>query len=407
MKRIVALVLVACMMMLCAAFAEGDRVVLQNGQAPAVVGAAIYDAAGTKVADVEEGALELVDVHNRADCETLAAAYEASMADVHFSDAAAGLKDALNAALAGVNMTAYDVVMNEMFCAEMSDELAAQLVDGAYVQVTVEMAPEQTMPLAIVDAANGGVVEFTAEGTNVTLTVADEGVYGFVGQILPSEVEDETIVGVIEVEAPISPEREPGNANPSVKLKPAPGLKPGKGDERLGEFIDRVTGEIVPLYDKIIIAAVSDGEYVADILTHEHLEWAFDGIVAAADLGELPSAEGTIAEALDAVLADMNLTHDQMIVRDLFEISVYGEYVEYFYNEDNCLEVIFDANIDAADPFAVLCSADSENWSVVPAEDVVVNADGTVTLRLEDMGAIAFLVDAEDVYTDAAVTSPN
>ena len=62
MKRIVALVLVACMMMLCAAFAEEDRVVLQNGQAPAVVGAAIYDAAGTKVADVEEGALELGDL---------------------------------------------------------------------------------------------------------------------------------------------------------------------------------------------------------------------------------------------------------------------------------------------------------------------------------------------------------
>ena len=71
------------------------------------------------------------------------------------------------------------------------------------------------------------------------------------------------------------------------------------------------------------------------------------------------------------------------------------------------MELTFDANLDPNKPLVVIYSADSEHWGILDQSNVTFNADGTVTLKLYDLGVVAFLVEAEfDVNEAEAVQAP-
>jgi len=386
MKKLFALVLVVCMMMTGVAFAE----IVQDELPPVVVGAAVKDADGNVVAD--NAAVVLDDIHNRAtaaNSAVMVAAYNAAMASHHFSDMD-NLHDELNAVLADIDSHAYNLVATEMFNVALEGELA----EGNAISLTIES--ECTVAIATADGVEWHVVEAVDNGDGTaTINLKQAGVVVLL-QLIAVEEETEAVVEETEV-VEESEESEDKNFTPSVSGKAAP--------EMTSSAICDANGEVIVEIPELVITALSERDKAIDILTHEHLEWAYDAILAAEDVGDLKASETeNIAAAIDAALEGTGLDHSKVVVKELFELSLYGANIANLYVEGNYTMVTLAVDVDLEAPFVVLCSHNSDNWHVVDAENVTINANGTVTLRLLDLGSIAFLVEAE---ADAAVVSPN
>lgn len=430
MKKLVALIVCLCMLLTATAFCEAD--LLQNEMPPMLVKAELDN--GTEAVEVlDDGSLVLTDVsaRNEAEMARLTAAYEGVMGGVHFSDVPSMLHEDvvkldINEALKGTEeeLTAHDLVMIELFDIAVGEELTEKLVDGAYLEMTLEMPENQAMPMMLLftpDGAEWRVYEdWNIAGDNtLAVRVTEGGVMAFLKVELSSE--DEIVDEDAEVTDPegvFTPnDNQNPNFTPSVSGKPAPSLKTETGVDGVSYVatIYTKTGEVVaniPDYDYLLVTPVSESQFNADIMTHEHLQWAYDLILNCTNVGELLSADGenTIAAEIDAMLLAMNaeLTHEQLVVRDLFEATVYGEYVDHMYNEDHYIAMTFLTDVDPEETLVVLCSEDSVHWYPVPAENVTVNSDGSVTLRTEGLGVFAFLVEAEaELNAEEAVSSPN
>jgi len=457
MKKFFLMVLAVCMLMSMVAFAEQSPV-LQDEQPPMVVtyvneageviAARICDKDGNVLAEIkDDGSLVMTDVHFRETAEIeivvtrLTNAYNSVMDDVHHADVECKLHDHdvkvdIDTVLSAIDheMDSHDLVMYEMFDVMIPDEAAALLVDGNYLELTLEVTQEhQNQPLITI---------FTGDGTEwMVLPTEDAGEDRFTvrmpkrGTIALLSDGRETMGIGQEVQRVVAviPGEDAGeygidlsNFTPSVSGKSAPQMVTFVGED--GEvyvgYIRNRTGDVeikVPDRNYILITSVAERNHIVDIQTHEHLEWSYDRIIAAEDVGELYTEHdlslpledhehGTIAGLLDATLAEMglDLTHDQLVVKDLFEVSAYGDYLHHLYDEEYYLEVTFDANLDPNKPVVVIHSPDSKHWHVHPIDDVAMNADGTITLQMYDLGAVAFLVEAEEVVNEeTAVQSPN
>ena len=436
MKKFVAMMLLVCMLMTAAAFAE--RTVLQDEQAPMLVAAELYDAEGKRVAEIEENDVVLTDVYFREPVERLVGAYEGVMGGVHYSDVSCLVHDdhavqaEINEILAAIeeDFDAFDLVMYELYDVVLAEEVAAQMVDGGYAKLTFELISEESLPLITLftpDGVKWEVIDATAEDGNCfSVELNEGGVIALlcdgreamgIGKDAEPEVEEDEFI--------FNEDDEPGyhtGFTPSVTGKPAPELVEAEdesGEPYIGYISVMVSAEdgeatfekvYIPNRNYVLVTPVSECDYVADIQTHEHLEWAYDIILNAENAGALPTVGGVLADAMNAELAanGFELTCDQMVVKDLFEVTMYGDYVEYMYDENNYLCVTFNVGRDADEPFIVMYSADSVNWNVLTGDNVKVNDNGSVTLKLYDLGAVAFLVEGDaEIDAEAAVQSPN
>ncbi len=453
MKKLAALVMVVCMMFGTVVLGNAEeRVLLQDRQAPKIVTttneanetivANICDAQGNVIAQVkDDGSVMLTDVNQRKKLENevvvkrLTDTYLGVMDGVHHSDVTCRLhehevKVDINAVLASLNheMNAHDLVMYELFDIMIADDVAAELVDGNYLELTLEVAEGQGIPLIIIFSADGvewQVIPHEDAGDNsqFVLKLTESGAVALLcdGTEMMGIGED---VEEVITEVPgdeIVTEVPGGNFTPSASGKPAPTVvtvTTTEGEVYVGYIYSSVDEDVkipVPNKNYVITTAVSERGYTMDIQTYEHLEWAYDSILEAADVGDLPADnhEGTIASDIDAVLAGMNLdlTHDDLVVKDLFEVTAYGDYVHYLYDDNYYLQITFDAKMNPGQHLVVIHSPDSEHWHIHDPNEVEVNADGTVTLNMYDLGAVAFLVeatdDAADLNTQGAVQSPN
>ena len=444
MKRFFALMLVLCMLLGAAAMAE-TRVVLQDEMPPMVVTSAnaageiivakVCDATGNVLAEVkEDGSLQLTDVHFRslvsdsAISARLGASYVGVMEDVHHSDVECKLhqhevkvdiNDILNSLQ--LSLDAHDLVMFELYDVALHGDAAIALAqaEGNYVEITFALNEYQPMPAIImytVDGENWQVIKHT-DGAGKTFTVqlpAD----GTIALLADGTAAMGIGADPSDDDPSLPAGDQPGNNfTPSVSGKDAPAIvtsEDANGEAIVGHIISDDGSLNVPVPDRnyVVPTAVSERDYTADIQTHEHLEWAYDSILNAADVGDLYTGLdlATIAAQLDEVLAKQGLgiTHDQLVVKDLFEVTAYGDYVDYLYDPANYLEITFDANLGGAKLLAVIHSADSVHWHVHPIEEFAVSANGYVTLKMYDMGAVAFLVEGEEVVNAAdAVQSPD
>lgn len=455
MKRLITIVLAICMLMSMAAFAEAGAV-LQDEQPPKVVTyvnaagetivAKICDAEGNVLAEIkDDGSMILTDVHARRDAENsivvtrLTSAYEDVMGGVHYADVECKLhehdvKVDIDTVLEAIDheMDSHDLVMYELFDVMIPDEAAELLTDDNYLEVTFEIIQEHNgLPLITMFTGDGEewmVLPTMAEGENrFTVQMPARGTIALLNDGRESMGIGQDVKRVVTV-VPGTGDGETENTNftPSVSGKSAPQIVPFEGED--GEvyigYIRNNEGSVeiaVPDRNYIHVTAVAERDYIVDIQTHEHLEWSYDSILAVEDVGELftehdmsiviPDHEhGTIAGLLDEALAEMgySLTHDQLVVKDLFEVSAYGDYLHHLYDENYYLEIALDADLDPSKPLVVIHSPDSKHWHVHPIDEFAVNEDGAVTLKMYDLGAVAFLVEAEEELNPVtAVQSPN
>lgn len=452
MKRFFLLVLAFCMLMSASSFAEQN--VIQDEQPPMIVtyvnetgetvAGTVRDAQGNVVSEIIDGSVILTDVHFRAEAADeaiagrLTGAYEGIMCGVHYGDVGCGLHEHevnvdINEALAAANMDidAHDLVMAELFDIAWTDDVAALVTDGNYVEITLAAAAP-LVAVSTADGANWAVIPTIPADNGFTVQLTENATVALLADGRAAIALGETRETVKKDEAPAEDGQEPEDMievpvdfdsvfTPSATGKPAPDMLITENDEGesfigyfTGESIqsgdsdsDSETGVYVPNRNYVVVTPVAQRDYVADVMTHEHLEWSYDSILNAANVGELN--DGNIASQLDAALAKLQsgLTHNQLAVKDLFEVSAYGEYLKLLYDETSCLNVTFDADLDPEKTLVVIVSSDSVNWNVCPVENVTLNADGTVTIRLYDLGAVAFLVEAEpELAEEAPVQSP-
>ena len=435
MKKMIALLMALCLLMTAfGVVAEETRPVVQDEKAPAVVlkdvngkkvAATIYDANGNVLAELlDDGSLLLTDVHHRETAdERLDHAYDQLMHDVHFSDVEAidhdeKLKKDINERISTAELNAYDLLTYEVFDVMInSPEVAALLTDGAYLEFTVELLEEQAAPMLVMfseDSERWKLLDsYTVDGKQVTLRLEKQGVVGF---IKPYEVVPGTSYTYVEEvygAYPSTSEIDQTIFTPSVSGKPAPELVPTITEDNqivVGYIYTTESTEpiVITQEDHMLITPVSESAYVGDVTIHEHLQWAYDAILEAE---EVQNIQTDIGAQIDEQLAagGFEQTHADLVVRDLFDVTYYGDHVEQFYNPEALIELTFEEKeLNPSDPLVVLHSHDSINWHVVHADQVQVNDNGTVTLKLDGLGAVAFLVERGEELPapEQAVSSP-
>ena len=144
---------------------------------------------------------------------------------------------------------------------------------------------------------------------------------------------------------------------------------------------------------------------------------------AAADISEmLSNAYGQIQQAntiadLVPTIGDFLQTIGSaaqvadLVVRDVFDVSLTGTAAEYLAQEGNNITLRFDLGLAPSATLIVLHNYEGSNWEIIPDDRVVQNADGTVDVTFDSLSPIAFVVDSTETDTSAstdanAPTSP-
>lgn len=187
---------------------------------------------------------------------------------------------------------------------------------------------------------------------------------------------------------------------PSVSGKDAPDIVPvvgPDGREYAGVIYDK-DGNVIAYVpaSQIIITPISAIDSALPEI-QERLQAAFDALSGTDDLTEI---YGDIESLLNGV--DVN----DLVVRDLFDVHVIGEYADLLAQEGNTLVVTFNLDSDSALLAAVLHYLGANGWLGIKGASLV--RDGKyVTLTISSVGTLAFLFDNGKLDVDPnGPTSP-
>lgn len=162
------------------------------------------------------------------------------------------------------------------------------------------------------------------------------------------------------------------NFTPSVSAKASPEVRSAAIVDSKGNVV-----KAAEIGVNMSVTPVSAIQSVEDTTLYADLTEAFYQVVSVQSLEEI---------GLEGVAG--------MVVRDLFEIALIDDALHGIFE----LSVTFEA--EAPDAVAVM---GEDGWKLLDAENVIDNGDGTVTVVLSELGAVAFLVNAAG---QNAVTSP-
>lgn len=193
----------------------------------------------------------------------------------------------------------------------------------------------------------------------------------------------------------------PAEFVPSIEGKPAPGLVDvAKFYLADGTTKDVAAGELVitPLADIYDVTKTVDDDTVA-LLT-----WAYESLQEGEDVL-------AVKADIEAALAGTELTFEDLVGRDLFEVSAYGDLATWLEEEGTSVEFILDAIFAENQTVVVLYADHAEEpaWQVLPVADVwrlteAVENICNIGVKTGNLGVFAFMVVAEDVAP--VVTSP-
>lgn len=201
------------------------------------------------------------------------------------------------------------------------------------------------------------------------------------------------------------------NFTPSVEQKPAPTvdtvtdssgnqvsaiIRDQNGEEVHGVSID--SGEL-------IVTPISQASQAAQAIS-EMLTNAYEQIQQADTIADLVPTIGDFLQTIGSASQVADL-----VVRDVFDVSLTGTAAEYLAQEGNNITLRFDVGVAPSATLIVLHNYEGSNWEIIPDDRVVQNADGTVDVTFDSLSPIAFVVDSTETDTSAstdanAPTSP-
>ena len=197
----------------------------------------------------------------------------------------------------------------------------------------------------------------------------------------------------------------------SVEQKPAPTVETitdASGNEVSAIIQDASGNEVAGVTaDQMSITPVS-GAANAPAEIREQLEAAYEQIQNAASVANLvPDVD--VASILQTMGSSSSV--EDLVVRDVFDVSVSGEAAEFLAQEGNAITIRFQLNIAPSSTLLVLHNYEGSNWEVIDDDKVVINNDGSVDVTFDSLSPVAFVVDQTETDTSAstdddAPTSP-
>lgn len=197
----------------------------------------------------------------------------------------------------------------------------------------------------------------------------------------------------------------------SVEQKPAPTVETitdASGNEVSAIIQDANGNEVHGVTaDQMSITPVS-GAANAPAEIREQLEAAYEQIQNAASVANLvPDVD--VASILQTMGSSSSV--EDLVVRDVFDVSVSGEAAEFLAQEGNAITIRFQLNIAPSSTLLVLHNYEGSNWEVIDDDKVVINNDGSVDVTFDSLSPVAFVVDQTETDTSAstdddAPTSP-
>lgn len=188
------------------------------------------------------------------------------------------------------------------------------------------------------------------------------------------------------------------NFTPSVEQKGAPAVSAvqDKGGNSVSAIIRDAHGNEVigvPATD-LIVTPVSEAENAADDIRTKLLN-AYKQINSVGSLSEL-------ADNLKTVLSQLSSETDvaDLVVRDLFDVTVQGTYAEHLAAEGNSISIQFELGLEKDQLLLVLHNLADQQWEVIPNDQVVRGDDGSVTVTFNSLSPVAFAVDNVDITAD-------
>ena len=206
------------------------------------------------------------------------------------------------------------------------------------------------------------------------------------------------------------------NFTPSVTGKPAPLLVPfvENGQTYVARILNGAleTISLIPSEGiKVTPLAEAQEEAKTDPQAYTLLRWTYDELCATEDVGAFETLDKGVQTTVGAVINEQliaketELTYVDLTISDLFDLAMSDSYYQVLKSdEDNVVQLTFNTKLEPDDIVIVLFTTAEDVWNVVEAENVIINEDGTLTLRLDDVGAISFMVegDVEPFEVDGA-----
>ena len=201
------------------------------------------------------------------------------------------------------------------------------------------------------------------------------------------------------------------NFTPSVEQKPAPTVDPitDSNGNQVSAIIRDQNGEEVHGVSidsgELIVTPISQASQAAQAIS-EMLTNAYEQIQQADTIADLVPTIGDFLQAIGSAAQVADL-----VVRDVFDVSLTGTAAEYLAQEGNNITLRFDVGVAPSATLIVLHNYEGSNWEIIPDDRVVQNADGTVDVTFDSLSPIAFVVDSTETDTSAstdanAPTSP-
>ena len=197
----------------------------------------------------------------------------------------------------------------------------------------------------------------------------------------------------------------------SVEQKPAPTVETitdASGNQVSAIIQDASGNEIHGVTaDQMSITPVS-GAANAPAEIREQLEAAYEQIQTVETVADLvPDVD--VASILQTMGSSSSV--EDLVVRDVFDVSVSGEAAEFLAQEGNAITIRFQLNIAPSSTLLVLHNYEGSNWEVIEDDKVVINNDGSVDVTFDSLSPVAFVVDQTETDTSAstdddAPTSP-
>ena len=97
-----------------------------------------------------------------------------------------------------------------------------------------------------------------------------------------------------------------------------------------------------------------------------------------------------------------------LVVRDVFDVSIYGVYQDYLAEDGNTITIRFELKLQPDALLLVLHNYSGSEWEAIDDSRVVRNADGSVDVTFDSLSPIVFVVDGGAVVEidPNAPTSP-
>lgn len=178
---------------------------------------------------------------------------------------------------------------------------------------------------------------------------------------------------------------------PSVEQKGAPeivAVNDKSGNEVCAVIVDANGNEVagVPV-GELVITPVADAEKASEEI-HQMLDKAYQQITEADTLTALVS---NIPEILKEMKWD--IPAEALVVRDLFDVTVTGEYQEMLKQEGNTITVRFKMALPTEEQMLVLHNFESDKWEAIYGETVQHHENGDVSVTFNSLSPVAFAVE--------------